>query len=138
MLTVCKPIISSVQHLIVFQLFMIRQSGNEGRYVCDVGHHLIHNIIEVTTVAEIQWGVKGHLIAVEHQLDLKQWCNTLGCICVVHEILQGAAHCTGEARQDHSIHIVCVGPPLTAVQVCHTKQRLVFLEGFKKDKMGRS
>lgn len=123
-----KPIISSVHHLIVIQLFMLRHSGNEGRHVGDVSHHLIHNIIEVTAVAEVQRGVKGHLIAVEHQLDLKQRCNALSCIRVVHEVLQGAADCTGEAGQDHAVYVVCVGLPVTAVQVCDTEQRLALLE----------
>lgn len=63
---------------------MLCHSGNEGRHVGDVRYHLIHNIIEVTTVAVVQWGFKCHLISVEDQLDLKQWCDALGCICVVH------------------------------------------------------
>lgn len=107
---------------------MLCHSGNEGGHVGDVGHHIIHDIIEVTTVAEVQRGVEGHFIAVEYQLDLKQWYNTLGCVCVVHEVLQGAAYCTGEACEDHSVHIVCVGLPLAAVQVCSAEQRLVLLE----------
>lgn len=114
---VYKPRIQSVQHLIVIPLFMFCHSGNEQCHVGDVGHHLIHNIVKVTTVAIVQRGVKGHLIAVEYQLDLKQRCNALGCICVVQEVLQGAAYCVGETCQDHTVHIVCVGLPLAAVQV---------------------
>lgn len=127
-ISVNEPLIQSTQHLIVIQLFMLRHSGNEGRHVGDAGHHLIHNIVEVTTVAEVQRGVKGHLVAVEHQLDLKQRCDALGCVCVVHEVLQGAAYRAGEARQDHAVHVVRVGLPLTAVQVCDTEQRLALLE----------
>ena len=66
---------------------MLGHSGNEGRHVGDVGHHLIHNVIEVTALAEVQRGVEGHLVAVEYQLDLEQRCDTLGCVCVVHEVL---------------------------------------------------
>lgn len=51
-----KPLIYRVHHLIVVQLFMLGHPGNEGRHVGDVGYHFIHYIVEVTTVAEVQWG----------------------------------------------------------------------------------
>lgn len=117
-----------MRNLIVIQLFMLCHSGNEGRHVGDVGHHLIHNIVEVAVVAEVQRGLEGHLVAVQHQLDLKQRCDPLACVRVVHQVLQGAAHCAGEARQDHPVHIVRVGLPLAAGQVCDTQQSLVLLE----------
>lgn len=106
---------------------MLCHSGNEGRHVGDVGHHLIDDIIKVTAVAEVQRRIECHLIAVEYQLNLKQWRNTLSSVCVVHEVLQGAADRTGEACQDHAVHVVCVRLPLAAVQVCNTEQRLVLL-----------
>lgn len=106
---------------------MLCNSGNEGCHVGDVGHHLIDDIIKVTAMAEVQRRIESHLVAVEYQLNLKQWCNTLGSVCIVHEVLQGAADRTEEACQDHVVHIVCVSPPLAAVQVCNTQQRLVLL-----------
>lgn len=128
-----KPLISRVHHLIVVQLFMLGHPGNEGRHVGDAGYHFIHDIVEVATVAEVQWGVKGHLTSAEHQLDLKERCDALGCVCIVHEVLQGAAYCTAEAREDHAVHVVCVGLPFAAVQVCHAEQRVVFLDHRERD-----
>lgn len=121
-------VLSCVCHLIVIQLFMLCHSLNEGCHVGDVHYHLIHNFIKVTAVAEVQRGFKCHCISTENQLDLKQRCDALGRICVVQEVLQGAAHCTIEACQDQVVHIVCVGLPRTAVQGCDTKQILILLE----------
>lgn len=107
---------------------MLCHSWNERCHVGDVGYHLIDNSIKISTVAEVQRGVKGHFTAVEYQLDLKEWCKALSCVCVVNEVLQGAAYCTGEACQDHAVHVVCVCMPITAVQVCYTEQGLVLLQ----------
>lgn len=117
----------SVHHLIVFSLFVLCHSGNEECHFGNVSHHLIHNFIKVALLAQVQWGIKGHLIVVEYQLDLKEWCNALGWVCVVYEVLQGAAYRTGQAHQNHPVHIVCVSLPLTTVWVWHTEQWMVLL-----------
>lgn len=123
------------RHLIVIQLLVFCHSGNEGRHAGDVGHHLVHYIVEMTTVVEIQRGIERHLVSVENQLDLKQGGDALGRIRVVHEVLQGAAYCAAEACQDHAVHVVGVGLPLAAVQVCDAEQRLVLLQLGKSDEL---
>lgn len=119
-------------HLIVIQLLVLRHSGNEGSHAGDAGHHLVHDVVEIAAVVEIQWRIKGHLIAVEDQLDLKQRGDALRSLCVVYQVLQGAAHGVAEARQDHAVHVVGVGLPLAAVQACHAEQALVLLQQRKK------
>lgn len=114
---------------------MFCHSGNEGRHAGDAGHHLVHYIVEITAVVEIQRGIERHLVSIENQLDLKQGGDALGSVRVVHEVLQGAAYCAAEACQDHAVHIVGVGLPLAAVQVCDTEQRLVLLQHGKSDKL---
>lgn len=114
---------------------MLCHSGNKGSNAGDTGHHLVHNVIEIPTVGKIQWGIKGHLVAVKDQLDLKQWGDALRSLCVVHQVLQGAAHRAAKARQNHMVYVISVGLPLTAVLVSHTKQMLVLLQQHKHEDM---
>lgn len=120
------------RHLIVIQLLVLRHSGDEGSHAGDACHHLVHDVVEIATVVIIQRGIKGHFVAVKDQLDLKQWGDALRRLRVVYQVLQGAAHGAAEACQNHAVHVVGVGLPLTAVQVCHAEEALVLLQQRKK------
>lgn len=112
---------------------MLCHSGNKRSNAGDAGDHLVHNVIEIPTVGKIQWGIKGHLVAVKNQLDLKQWGEALRSLCVVYQVLQRAAHGIAEARQNHLVHMISVGLPLNAVHACHAKQVLVLLQQRKHE-----
>jgi len=118
-------------YLIILHPFMLRHSGYVGRHLGNVRHHLVHHVVEVSLLAEVQRGGEGHLLTAEHQLHLEEGCDGLGGggVRVLQEVLQGATHAAGAARQHHAVHEVCVGSPLGAARLGHGQQRLVLLRG---------